>query len=32
VAELDKLLAAFVAERRMKIADGQYRPCYRLVA
>jgi len=32
VAELDRLLAGFVAERRMKIADGQYRPCYRLVA
>lgn len=32
VSELDKLLTAFVAERRMKIANGQYRPCYRLVA
>ncbi len=32
VAALDKLLTAFVAEQRMKIADGQYRPCYRLVA
>jgi predicted Rossmann-fold nucleotide-binding protein len=26
---LDKLLAAFVAQRRMKLA-GEYRPCYRL--
>jgi len=32
VAELDKLLKGFVAEQRMKIANGQYRPCYRLVA
>jgi hypothetical protein len=32
VAELDRLLAGFVAEQRMKIADGHYRPCYRLVA
>jgi predicted Rossmann-fold nucleotide-binding protein len=28
---LDELLAAFVAQKRMKIA-GDYRPCYRLVA
>jgi predicted Rossmann-fold nucleotide-binding protein len=28
---LDELLAAFVAQKRMKIA-GEYRPCYRLVA
>jgi len=27
---LDELLAAFVAQKRMKIA-GEYRPCYRLV-
>ena len=32
VAALDKLLSAFVAERRMQITGGQYRPCYRLVA
>ncbi len=32
VAALDGLLTAFVAERRMQIAGGQYRPCYRLVA
>jgi pyrimidine/purine-5'-nucleotide nucleosidase len=29
---LDTLLAGFVAERRMKIANGQYKPCYRLVS
>jgi pyrimidine/purine-5'-nucleotide nucleosidase len=28
---LDELLAAFVAQKRMKLA-GEYRPCYRLVA
>lgn len=28
---MDELLAAFVAQRRMKLA-GEYRPCYRLVA
>ncbi len=28
---LDELLAAFVAQRRMKLA-GEYRPCYKLVA
>jgi hypothetical protein len=28
---MDKLLAAFVAQKRMKIA-GEYKPCYRLVA
>jgi hypothetical protein len=28
---LDELLAAFVVQRRMKLA-GEYRPCYRLVA
>ena len=28
---LDELLAAFVAQQRMKLA-GEYRPCYRLVA
>lgn len=28
---LDELLAAFAAQRRMKLA-GEYRPCYRLVA
>jgi pyrimidine/purine-5'-nucleotide nucleosidase len=30
VAMLDELLAAFAAQRRMKLAGG-YRPCYRLV-
>ncbi|MCP5092517.1 MAG: DUF3412 domain-containing protein, partial [Gammaproteobacteria bacterium] len=25
---LDNLLNAFVAERRMKIATGEYQPCY----
>jgi hypothetical protein len=28
---MDELLAAFVSQRRMKIA-GEYKPCYRLVA
>jgi predicted Rossmann-fold nucleotide-binding protein len=28
---MDELLAAFVAQRRMKIA-GEYKPCYRIVA
>jgi predicted Rossmann-fold nucleotide-binding protein len=32
MAELDALLSAFVEQRRMKIAAGEYRPCYRLVA
>jgi len=32
VAQLDALLSAFVAQRRMKIAAGEYRPVYRLVA
>ena len=27
---LDKLLASFVAQRRMKIAGGDYQPCYRV--
>ena len=31
MALLDELLAAFVKQRRMKLA-GEYRPCYRLVA
>ncbi len=30
-AALDGLLKAFVEQRRMKIADGHYKPCYRLV-
>ena len=30
VGLLDQLLAAFVAQRRMKLA-GEYRPCYRLI-
>jgi predicted Rossmann-fold nucleotide-binding protein len=29
---LDGLLTAFVAQRRMQLAGGGYRPCYRLVA
>jgi hypothetical protein len=29
---LDELLAAFVAQRRMKLPGSAYRPCYRLVA
>jgi predicted Rossmann-fold nucleotide-binding protein len=29
---LDRLLAAFVAQRRMKLPGSVYRPCYRLVA
>ncbi len=29
---LDGLLRSFVAQRRMKIAGGDYTPCYRLVA
>lgn len=29
---LDELLAAFVAQRRMKLPGKVYRPCYRLVA
>ncbi len=32
VSQLDALLAAFVEQRRMKIASGEYRPVYRLVA
>jgi predicted Rossmann-fold nucleotide-binding protein len=31
MALLDELLAAFVSQKRMKLA-GEYRPCYRLVA
>jgi hypothetical protein len=29
---LDELLAAFVAQHRMKLPGSVYRPCYRLVA
>jgi pyrimidine/purine-5'-nucleotide nucleosidase len=29
---LDELLAAFVAQRRMKLPGTEYRPVYRLVA
>ncbi len=29
---LDELLAAFVAQKRMKLPGSAYRPCYRLVA
>lgn len=32
VGELDRLLSAFVEQRRMKILAGEYRPVYRLVA
>jgi pyrimidine/purine-5'-nucleotide nucleosidase len=32
MALLDDLLAAFVAQRRMKLPGSVYRPCYRLVA
>lgn len=28
---LDELLRTFVAQNRMKIGDGQYQPCYRVV-
>lgn len=30
MALLDELLAAFVAQKRMKISGGDYRPCYRV--
>ncbi len=30
MAMLDNLLAAFVAERRMKISGAEYQPCYRV--
>ena len=29
---LDQLLRSFVAQRRMKLAGAEYKPCYRLVA
>ena len=29
---LDRLLAAFVQQQRMKLPGSRYRPCYRLVA
>jgi hypothetical protein len=29
---LDRLLAAFVAQQRMKLPGSRYQPCYRLVA
>ena len=29
---LDRLLAAFVDQKRMKIAAGSYKPCYRVVS
>jgi hypothetical protein len=29
---LDRLLRAFVAQRRMKLNGAEYTPCYRLVA
>ena len=28
---LDKLLAAFVEQKRMKISAGDYSPCYRVL-
>ena len=31
MALLDDLLASFVAQERMKIAAGSYRPCYRIL-
>jgi hypothetical protein len=30
MALLDDLLASFVEQKRMKIAAGTYRPCYRV--
>ena len=30
MALLDKLLASFVEQRRMKLASGDYVPCYRV--
>ena len=32
VSRLDELLAAFVAQGRMRLAADSYEPCYRLVA
>ena len=32
MALLDELLASFVAQKRMKIAAGAYKPCYRVLA
>jgi pyrimidine/purine-5'-nucleotide nucleosidase len=32
MAQLDRLLRSFVAQRRMKFAGAEYTPCYRLVA
>ncbi len=32
MALLDDLLTSFVAQRRMKIAAGSYRPCYRVLS
>ena len=32
VRELDKLLTAFVAQRRMRLAADTYEPCYKLLA
>jgi hypothetical protein len=32
MALLDDLLAAFVEQRRMKIAAGSYTPCYRVLS
>jgi len=29
---LDRLLAAFVQQQRMKLPGSRYQPCYRLVA
>jgi hypothetical protein len=30
MALLDKLLSAFVSQRRMKISGAEYQPCYRV--
>lgn len=32
MASLDELLAAFAAERRMKVSAATYKPCYKIVA
>ena len=31
MTQLDRLLAAFVAQNRMKLPGRTYQPCYRLV-
>jgi hypothetical protein len=32
VKPLDELLAAFVRQKRMKLAGRDYQPCYRLIS